>query len=141
MRTLALLLAVACGAPAPTAATPPAAEVQAPAPPAPTFPEVSAAELQALVASGQVVVIDANGSALFKEGHIPGALDFEALGATLPERLPADKGALVVSYCGGPYCDAWKAAAEAVAKLGYTQVKHFPGGFVGWKEAGGAVEL
>jgi len=50
--------------------------------------------------------------------------------------LPADKAALVVAYCGGPKCMAYQAGADAAMKLGYTNVKHFPGGISGWKKAG-----
>jgi len=37
-------------------------------------------------------------------------------------------------------CGAYKAGAEAVAQLGYTNVKHFSAGIKGWKEAGEKVE-
>ena len=47
--------------------------------------------------------------------------------------LPADKNALIVAYCGGPKCGAWKKAAKAAAALGYTNIKHFSGGISGWQ--------
>jgi rhodanese-related sulfurtransferase len=54
--------------------------------------------------------------------------------------LPADKGALVVAYCGSPSCGAYAQAAAAAVKLGYTNVRHYPGGLSGWKEAGEPTE-
>jgi rhodanese-related sulfurtransferase len=54
--------------------------------------------------------------------------------------LPADKNALVVAYCGGPACNAYKEGAKAAEELGYTNVKHFKGGISGWKASGAAVE-
>lgn len=136
IRTLPFLLAALHTAPAlagDTPAAPPAAAAEA------TFPEISVDEVKALVASGKAVLLDANGSADFAEGHLPGSLDFAALGDGLAAKLPKDKSTLVVAYCGGPGCSAWKRAATAVAALGYTNVRHFKGGMSGWKEAGGAL--
>ena len=83
---------------------------------------------------------DANGTESWQAGHIPGAVDFTTQKDKLAELLPADKNALVVAYCGGPQCMAYKAAAKAAVKLGYTNVKHLSAGIHGWKEAGVAVE-
>ena len=54
-------------------------------------------------------------------------------------RIPI-KDALIVAYCGGPSCGAYKKAIEAATKLGYTNIKHFSKGLSGWKEAGGTLE-
>ena len=102
--------------------------------------EISFSELQPLVASQRVVLVDANGTESYQEGHIPGAIDLAAHTGDLASLLPADKDALIVAYCGGPQCGAWQKGATAVAALGYTEVKHFKGGISGWKEAQGAVE-
>jgi rhodanese-related sulfurtransferase len=51
-------------------------------------------------------------------------------------KLPADKNALVVAYCGGPSCNAYTAAAKKAKALGYTNVKHLSAGISGWKAAG-----
>jgi rhodanese-related sulfurtransferase len=153
LRTLVLstlaLGAIACGsstpeAPAPaTPAEAPAAEAPAAAAPTPeaSFGEVTLEELKGLVESKAVVLLDANGTDSFKAGHIPGAIDFESAEATLGTVLPADKGALVVAYCGGEQCNAWKQAATAVAGLGYGNVKHYKGGLAGWKDSGAALEM
>jgi rhodanese-related sulfurtransferase len=116
-------------------AAPPAAA------PAPAFADLSFDDLSKLVAAKSVVLLDANGSTSFREGHIPGAIDFKAAAADLAGKLPTDKGALVVAYCGGPSCDAWEEAAKAAKALGYTQIKHFSAGISGWKKAGGALEM
>lgn len=149
--TLLALVLAACGTPEPTATAPEAAAsapaVEAEAPVAgheghdEAFAEISFEELDAVVKSQGAVLLDANGTDSFREGHIPGALDFEAVAEGLQTRLPDDKAALVVAYCGGPSCGAWKKAAEAVAALGYENVRHFKGGMSGWKEAEGAVEM
>lgn len=100
------------------------------------YPDISITELKAAIAAKTVVVIDANGSDSWKEGHIPTALNFEATEAKLAAVLPKDKNALVVAYCGGPACNAYQAAAKAAQKLGYTNVKHLSAGISGWKSAG-----
>jgi len=103
-------------------------------------PEISLDDLKKAVAEKKVVLIDCNGSESFAKGHIPGAIDFEAAKADLAKLLPQDKAALVVAYCGGPKCGAYKAGAEAAAKLGYANVKHFAGGISGWQKAGEKME-
>ena len=45
------------------------------------------------------------------------------------------EAALIVVYCGGVKCSAWKMGCDAVCKLGYTNVKHFPEGLSGWDKA------
>ncbi|MFA6962149.1 MAG: rhodanese-like domain-containing protein [Opitutaceae bacterium] len=102
--------------------------------------DISLDDLKAAVASGKVALIDVNGSDSYKAGHIPGAIDFEANETKLASLLPADKSALVVAYCANPHCGAYKAGAAAAEKLGYTNVKHFPGGISGWKKAGELTE-
>ena len=58
----------------------------------------------------------------------------------LAAKRPADKGALVVAYCGSEHCSAYARAAEAAQTLGYTNVQHFKPGLAGWKEAGEPLE-
>jgi rhodanese-related sulfurtransferase len=41
---------------------------------------------------------------------------------------------MIVAYCGGPACTAWKKAAQDACKLGYTNIKHFKEGISGWKK-------
>ena len=104
------------------------------------YPDISITELKSAISEKKVTVIDANGSDSFQAGHIPGAIDFQAQKADLAAKLPADKGALVVAYCGGPTCGAYAAAAKAAKALGYTNVKHLSAGISGWKDAGAPLE-
>src|SRR5258708_76590 len=99
------------------------------------FPDISINELQSAIAEKKVTVIDVNGSDSFKSGNIPGAIDFQSQKADLASKLPTDKSALVVAYCGGPTCGAYAAAATAARELGYTNVKHLSAGISGWKDA------
>lgn len=103
-------------------------------------PDITHEELAKAVAAKQAVVIDVNGTESFKAGHIPGAIDFQAEKDALAAKLPKDKAALVVAYCGGPSCGAYKQAANAAVALGYTNVKHYSAGISGWKEKGATLE-
>lgn len=142
MRHLSLALSLAALAIAPlalstsisslSAADMPAAEKMA-------FPDISKADLEAAITAKSVVIIDCNGTESFKEGHIPGAIDFATSKADLATLLPKDKASLVVAYCGGPSCGAYKSGAQAAAALGYTNVKHFSAGISGWTKEKGAL--
>ena len=98
--------------------------------------DISQAELTAAIASKSAVILDVNGSDSYREGRIPGAIDYIANKDRIASLLPADKNALVVAYCGNEQCSAYRAAAEAAVKLGYTNVKHFAPGIAGWKKSG-----
>ena len=105
------------------------------------YPDISIKDLDAAIKSGKVVVIDVNGSKSFdKRGRIPGAIDFQKDGKKLADKLPSDKDTLVVAYCGGPRCKAYKRGASAAEKLGYKNVKHLSAGISGWVKAGMKVE-
>jgi rhodanese-related sulfurtransferase len=104
------------------------------------YAAISHAELEAAIAKKSVVLLDVNGSDSFREGRIPGAIDFVAAEAKIASLLPADKNALIVAYCGNEYCPAYLAAANKAAQLGYKNVKHYAPGIDGWKKAGARVE-
>ncbi|HEV2392866.1 MAG TPA: rhodanese-like domain-containing protein [Verrucomicrobiae bacterium] len=104
------------------------------------YPEIKMAELKSAMASSRVTLLDANGTDSWKEGHIPGAIDFVGNKEKLSSLLPKNKDALVVAYCAGPRCQAYKSAAAAAEKLGYKNVKHFAAGISGWQQAGGRTE-
>ena len=100
------------------------------------YADISVKDLEKQIKAGKVTVIDVNGSKSFKKGHIPGAVDFAKVGKDLKSKLPTDKNALIVAYCGGPKCSAYKRGASAAEKLGYTNIKHLSAGINGWRDAG-----
>lgn len=104
------------------------------------YPNISINDLKAHIASNDVTILDANGTDSYRDGHIPGAIDFDADSSKLQSMLPSDKSALIVAYCGGPQCMAYKAAAAKAMSLGYTNVKHLTAGISGWKDAGEKVD-
>ena len=105
-----------------------------------TAPDITIQDLKKAIDDKTVTVIDVNGTDSYQEGHIPTAINFEAAEKDLAKVLPKDKDALIVAYCGGPACGAYKAAAKAAVALGYTNVKHLSAGISGWKSAGEKVE-
>ena len=98
--------------------------------------DITIPELKTALAAGPVTLLDANGTKSWQGGHIGTAIDYKASEAELASLLPKDKSALVVAYCGGPQCMAYKSAAAAAQKLGYTNVRHLPAGIKGWVAAG-----
>jgi len=103
-------------------------------------PDISHDELKQAMKEKKVTLLDVNGSETYKKGHIPGAIDFEATETQLASKLPKDKNALVVAYCGNERCKAYQAGASKAKELGYTNVKHYSKGIAGWKSAGEKTE-
>jgi rhodanese-related sulfurtransferase len=106
-----------------------------------TYPEITHDQLVAALANRTATLLDANGTASYKEGHIPGALDFAAVKTRLATVLPRDKAALVVCYCADEDCPDYREAAEAAEELGYTNIKHYAPGISGWKDSGARIEI
>ena len=99
------------------------------------YPDISLKDVKAAVDAKSAVIIDVNGPASYKAGHVPGALSWGDIRNNLATSLPADKNTLIIAYCGNSKCGAYAAAAGAAMKLGYTNVKHMSAGISGWKGA------
>jgi len=104
------------------------------------FPDISHDELKKAIEEKKVTLIDVNGSESYNAGHIPGAINFETTKNDLAAKLPQDKNALVVAYCGNEKCGAYQAGAKKAKELGYTNVKHYSKGIAGWKKSGEKTE-
>jgi len=104
------------------------------------FPDISIKEVKEAIKTQKAVIIDVNGTESYDKGHVPTALNFEAIQAKLAQSLPKDKNALIIAYCGNPRCSAYQQAAKAASKLGYKNVKHMSAGIAGWKAAGEKTE-
>ena len=106
------------------------------------YPDISIGDLEKAIKAGKVVVIDVNGAKSFtKRGRIPGAVSFTGA-KSLAKQLSSqkDKDILVVAYCGGPTCNAYKRGASVAAELGFKNVKHLSAGISGWVKAGKKLE-
>ena len=101
------------------------------------YPDISIGDLEKAIKAGKVAVIDVNGANSFsKRGHIPGAVSFSNKDALAKQLSKVGKDTLVVAYCGGPKCSAYKKGATAAEKLGFKNVKHLSAGISGWIKAG-----
>jgi rhodanese-related sulfurtransferase len=99
-------------------------------------PAVSRDELQALIASGAVVV-EALSADAYEAEHIPGAVNVPGdLTAELAAALAPNRAQTVVVYCSGPSCARSKVTAAAFERLGYLDVRVYPGGKSDWWQAG-----
>lgn len=116
-------------------AAPPPADIPAPAP-----TTIAHAELAALVASRGGTIVDVCGSDWFRNGHIPGAIDFERHRGDLAAVLPPGRDAAIVVYCRDARCPYWETAATELRAMGYGDVRRYADGLAGWRRAGGAIE-
>jgi len=105
------------------------------------YPTITISEVKtALAEPAKIVLLDANGTESWQQGHIPGAIDFSANKGDLASVLPKDKDVLIVAYCANPQCPAYRNAANAAKKLGYKNIKHLTAGIMGWRDAGEKME-
>ena len=90
-----------------------------------------------------VMIIDSRPAARqYDPGHIPGAVNisdsqFEKQLAKLPE----DKLALLIFYCGGLECMLSHNSAFKAEKLGYTNIKVYAAGMPDWMAKGGTASV
>ena len=96
------------------------------------YPLVTKSELKELTTKKSAFIVDVNSQESFEKAHVPGAILFESHKKDFSQVLPKDKNTLIVAYCGGPACEAWKKAAEEACKLGYTTIRHYKEGISGW---------
>lgn len=94
-------------------------------------------DVQKLVAmgpeKGHYFLFDSRPAPRFMEGAIPTAvnLPFPAFDKNV-DKLPADKGALVIFYCSGKTCNMSPGSLAKAKKLGYTNAKVFVEGMPAW---------
>ena len=89
--------------------------------------------------SENVMIIDARPvKPKYIKGHIPMAVSIpDSQFDKMVDKLPKDKNALLIYYCGGLKCKLSHKSARKAEKLGYTNVKVFAEGFPGWMKMAG----
>ena len=100
--------------------------------------QVSAAELERRLTTGDVVILDVRPEAEFRAGHIAGARSaplqlLDGLLLTLPRRPE------IVAYCRGPYCVYADDAVRLLRSRGL-KARRLDVGFPEWRRAGLPVE-
>lgn len=101
--------------------------------------QVSAAELNARLERGDVVLLDVRPEPEFRAGHIAGALSAPL--AALPSiatKLPRRKE--VIAYCRGPYCVYADDAVRLLREQGL-KARRLDVGFPEWRRADLPIEL
>ena len=95
--------------------------------------EVSAPELNAMLADGKALVVDVREVDEFAAGHIPGAINMP-LSTFQASKLPDSGGKTIILSCaaGGRSAQALNKCAQAQAAVD----THLAGGFGAWRAAG-----
>ncbi len=96
------------------------------------YEQITAEEAKKIMDSGEErIILDTREQDECDGGHIPGAIliPYTEIENNAEEMLP-DKNAQILVYCRSGRRS--KIAAEALAKLGYTNVKEF-GGIIDWQ--------
>jgi rhodanese-related sulfurtransferase len=83
------------------------------------------------------VLVDALPVISYAASHLPGAINVppERVDDLAPRRIP-DVGVEIIVYCASPTCASSVEVAERLVELGYTNVRHYPGGKRDWVAAG-----
>jgi len=91
--------------------------------------------------AGMVVVDSRPKRKKYDKGHIPTAISIpDSQFDKLKDQLPADKGTMLVFYCGGLKCPLSHKSAKKAIALGYTNVKVLAEGYPAWVAAYGKGE-
>jgi len=99
------------------------------------YTEVNFKEVKRLYEAGSALFIDAREMKFYKKGTILGAIDMPIQKLKRRKRfLPAKKSAKLLLFCGGIKCGKSAKLATAIAKLGYSRILVYHGGYPEWKE-------
>jgi rhodanese-related sulfurtransferase len=98
--------------------------------------EIGVQELVGIMTGGEPYhLFDARPGKRFGGGHVPGAKSAFPKDEDFLSKLPTDKSALLVFYCGGPTCPYTGVAVDKAQAAGYANLKGFQAGLPGWKKA------
>jgi len=98
--------------------------------------EINVKELLAIMTGGGPYhLYDARPGKRFGAAHVPSAKSAFPNDEDFLSKLPGDKNALLVFYCGGPTCPYTGIAVKKAQQVGYTNLKGFQAGLPGWKKA------
>ena len=102
---------------------------------------ITRTDLEALVATGAVILVDALPASYYDQLHLPGAVNLVESDVDIeaPRLLP-DKDATIVTYCSNEACGNSQAVANRLERLGYTAVRKYREGIQDWVAAGNLTE-
>jgi rhodanese-related sulfurtransferase len=101
--------------------------------------EVSVDQTRSKLEKGGANLIDVREDSEWAAGHARGArhLGKGVIERDIEKQIP-DKGAEIILYCGGGFRSAL--SADALQRMGYTNVASMAGGWRAWQQAGGPIE-
>lgn len=102
--------------------------------------ECQVADVKARLDAGEkFTLVDVREESEYAAGHLPGAVHIGkgVIERDIEKKVP-DPNTPLVLYCGGGFRSAL--AADALGKMGYSNVISMDGGWSGWKGAGHPVE-
>ena len=100
--------------------------------------DVSLDEMREISATRAVLILDARPEVFYRLGHIPSAInlprdDFENQYRAVEWVLRSSRDKVVVVYCSGSECQDSRMVGDALARLGYSHVRLFRGGWSDWE--------
>ena len=105
-----------------------------------TTPEISTAEMQAIVSNGGAIVFDARPKSEYANAHIPGSINLDERQLGRFTQTYGDQSAAMVVYSNGPFCDLARSKAAELTRQGYTNVSRYQLGLPVWRILGNAAE-
>jgi rhodanese-related sulfurtransferase len=98
-------------------------------------------QLQALIGSPSLVLLEALPEAHYQRGHIPTARWFSMANAREFARTVGSNTAVpIVVYCASETCKNSHEVAKLLGDVGYTDVRVYVGGKADWESAGLTLE-
>lgn len=99
------------------------------------LPTITCDELRRKIESDEhFVLVDALAPMSFAHSHLPGAINLPP-DQVNARRIP-DQDAEIVVYCANPECESSIETANRLAALGFTNIRHYPGGKDEWRALG-----
>ncbi|HEY8196640.1 MAG TPA: rhodanese-like domain-containing protein [Gemmatimonadales bacterium] len=108
--------------------------------PNPVTPEVSTEELQHLLESHKISVLDVRSAQEYAIAHIPGTTNLYEKEVEQVTRAFPDKAGPLVLYCNGPFCGKSKRLSQELVGRGYTNVRRYQLGLPVWRALGNTVQ-
>jgi rhodanese-related sulfurtransferase len=101
--------------------------------------EISVEDTRKKLKHGTARLIDVREESEWAAGHVRGAqhLGKGVIERDIEKKIP-DKDAEIILYCGGGFRSAL--SADAIQRMGYTNVRSMAGGWRAWEQSGGPVE-
>ena len=104
-------------------------------------PRITMTVYKPLQAKNAVLTIDVRDPHGFDAGHIPGALNVSVVDVEIMANRVLKEKRPVVAYCACPDEHSSLVVAAKLMRVGVKDIKVLVGGWDGWKQAGGKVEV